>query len=249
MGGGGEGAFANGTGNARGVCTLINKNSGIVIKKQIKDEAGRFVLCEIEKDGVTMNIMNLYAPNQDNPEFFNEINVLIKNYFDNTVLIGDFNMVRDVKLNRRGSEYNNTRAAQNLDDMMEDFGLEEIWRNIHPDKIRFSWHKVIHGRGLLASRIDYAIVPRGLCKNMENCFYLTGIKSDHSAFFLGFDINPRDRGPGFWKLNTTLLSDIEYIQDMNQHLDEVLESKKRMELERFWELLKFQIAQQSKNFS
>ena len=102
---------------------------------------------------------------------------------------------------------------------------------------------------MLASRIDYAIVPRGLCNTVENCFYLTGIKTDHSAFFIGMDINPRERGPVYWKLNTSLLADYEYIQFMNEYLDEILGIKNSMELDRFWELLKFQISQKSKQYS
>ena len=47
-----------------------------------------------------------------------------------------------------------------------------------------------HGIGrkpkLTASRLDFALASTGLCNITHNSFYMAGVASDHSAFFIRF---------------------------------------------------------------
>ena len=56
--------------------TLINRNSPIKVTQCIFDIAGTYIITVVEKDEQEMAIVNLYAPNQDTPEYF--VNIMEK---------------------------------------------------------------------------------------------------------------------------------------------------------------------------
>ena len=49
----------------------------------------------------------------------------------------------------------------------------------------------------------------------DNVMYLPGIKSDHMAFFMAINLTKTDRGKGYWKINNNLLTNIEFVKEMN----------------------------------
>ena len=45
---------------------------------------------------------------------------------------------------------------------------------------------------------------------------ISSIKTDHSAIVIEFqDVDERVKGPGFWKLNCTLLNNKQYVNELN----------------------------------
>ena len=68
---------------------------------------------------------------------------------------------------------------------------------------KYSWRK--KGNLNVASRLDFALISAGLDQKANLSMYLPGIQTDHRAVYLAIDLDPFERGPGFWKLNTTLL--------------------------------------------
>ena len=57
--------------NARGVIILIHKSIPIQVEKITKDPAGRFVIVQGVLFSEKINLINVYGPNDDNPNFFN----------------------------------------------------------------------------------------------------------------------------------------------------------------------------------
>ena len=112
---------------------------------------------------------------------------------------------------------------------MEELSLEDAWRTINPEQTRYSWYRRKKVGALLkgmpqisASRIDYAITSKGLCNQIHNTMYLNGINSDHSAFFIGFELQKLERGPGYWKLNTSHLQNTQFIELINNAIDQTI---------------------------
>ena len=68
------------------------------------------------------------------------------------------------------------------------------------------------------SRIDYALVSAGLDQKVKHATYLAGIKTDHRGFYMVVELQPSNRGVGYWKFNNTLLTNREYIERMKQEL-------------------------------
>ena len=239
--------FAHGASNSRGVCVLLQKGMGKLVSDVKTDEAGRKIKFNILINNVMLCICNIYAPNTDNPTFFDETFKMLAHDCENRILVGDFNLVMLPSKDRIGSQFNKFEAREVIDRAMEELLLCEIWRDRNPDEKRYSWYKC---RPVLrASRIDFAIISKGIADMCENTGYITGIMSDHLAFFAYFNIMTKPRGPGYWKLNNSYLRNSKYIELINQTLDGVLAectSKTYMET---WEFMKYKIRNVSRDFA
>ena len=66
---------------------------------------GRYVMCELEnldEPDKRLSICNIYAPNKDRPDFFVEvINKSIQPAAE-TIIVGDFNLVQNIEIDRKG---------------------------------------------------------------------------------------------------------------------------------------------------
>lgn len=52
---------------------------------------------------------------------------------------------------------------------------------------------------------------------VSNTEIIPAIKTDHSAIYLEFEnINKNVKGPGFWKLNCSVLNDDDYVEDITK---------------------------------
>ena len=138
---------------------------------------------------------------------------------------------------------NNSMSAETFIDMMDKRILCDVWRSHHPDEKKYSWyrdnpHQNQHTSNVYqASRIDYAIISRGMCDKAHNTFYMNGLKTDHSAFFLEISPTESTRGRGYWKMTTSVLSDITFVCAIG----ESLRKNQNLSYPDRWELLKLDI--------
>ena len=207
---GGRILFSHGETNARGVCICFKKGVFFNIQNVICDMFGRYIACDVsQEDGRKVSICNIYAPNNDNPAFFDSVNQNCASLSHERIMLGDFNLVLDEKLDKYGTEYNNKpKSKQFLTDLMEEYCLIDIWRARHQGTMRFSWKRF---HPLQASRIDFALVSQGLDQEIENVMYFKGIKSDHDAMLLSVNLTRNERGPGYWKFNTRHLTNNKFL--------------------------------------
>ena len=70
---GGKAYFSDGEKNARGVCILIKKELDVKVLKEVKDNEGRYLALHLLLENQNVTVFNIYAPNQDSPEFFVQI--------------------------------------------------------------------------------------------------------------------------------------------------------------------------------
>lgn len=65
--------FSSHSQNKKGTAILINKNLPCILDHDEKDSEGRFILitCSILKQHIT--ILNVYAPNNDSPQFMSQV--------------------------------------------------------------------------------------------------------------------------------------------------------------------------------
>ena len=236
---GGRAIFSHGTSTSRGVCILFKKHFYCNITNISKDINGRYLACEIETESnFKAALIGIYAPNEDNPAFFEALEQNIAELHWNKILIGDFNLVLDVERDRHDSIYNNGKACNKLRHLMSEYDLEDVWRVRNPNTCRYSWQNLSKNR---ASRIDFCLIAKNIEALCENCMYMQGIKTDHSAMFISVKDNKHDRGPGYWKANSSLLkiaevkswieSEIRKDQKVFENKDPVdrwLEIKKRL---------------------
>ena len=76
---------------------ILNNNFEYKIHNVIKDNEGRFIICDLEVIGVARFLMIIiYGPNKDNPTFFDKLFKLINNDgIKNWIITGDWNLVLD----------------------------------------------------------------------------------------------------------------------------------------------------------
>ena len=67
---GGRILFADGEGDARGVAIMIRPGLNIEIAKISKREDGRAIIMDCEIGEMKLIVANIYAPNDDQPQFF-----------------------------------------------------------------------------------------------------------------------------------------------------------------------------------
>ena len=91
-----------------------------------------------------ITLANIYAPNNDSPEFY--VNVLdqidaVGN--DHRIIGGHFNLVLNKELDQKGGLGNiNENAAKLLKHRMQEEELIDIWREQNQDKFGHTWKKI-----------------------------------------------------------------------------------------------------------
>ena len=154
----------------------------------------------------------MYGPNQDNPEFFNDLvfKKIIDWNPDFSIFAGDFNVVLNPSIDTKNYQrINNPNAMQALKNQIQQFNLIDIWRELHPDKRTFTWQKYNENK---QSRLDFFLISASLLPFVQSAGIFPSFCSDHSSIELEIDFSKFVRGKGFWKFNNSLLSDPQYLE-------------------------------------
>ena len=244
---GGKLFASHGTSAARGVTMLVTNCMEDSIRNIYCAENGRVVIVDIEQDGQGVSLAAIYAPNEDSPNFFVELKKLMENRLEKKIIIGDFNLTLDVDLDRLNTYSNNNKSKEEVESMMDEFMLKDMWRIRNETKREYSWRK--SGNLNKASRIDLALVSAGLDQQVEMIQYLSTIKTDHRAIYMVVDLNGVERGAGYWKFNNSLLSNIEFVGTMNREIQLCLDDMSQDKPILIWEQLKSRIKKTAVEFS
>ena len=81
---------------------------------------------------------------------------------------------------------------------------------------------------------------------------LTGYKTDHSMIDISIAVHLNPRGPGFWKLNTSFLNEIEYVNQIKSTIQAVKEEYQNDDTVNhalLWEMIKMKIREQSLKYA
>ena len=241
--------FSHGETDARGVAVIIAKKSQVVVNKITTDNEGRVIILDITCQDKSLTIANIYAPNEDRPQFYTKLFSMLADHEMQEIIIGgDFNLAMNPKIDRYDPKANNNeKAKQVLKEFMNQLNLIDVWRFHNPEEIKFTWQKIIRN-GYNASRIDMFLLNYGLLAQSKSQIK-PAILSDHSLVIVEIEIQPIVRGPGLWKLNVDILNDIEYAKCLNDKLDDTIASFYKETPDDKWEILKESIINCSKTFS
>ena len=237
---GGKAVFSHGTTSARGVAIFTSKQIYSSVKNIYKDNDGRLIILDLELNESVITLVALYAPNQDSPGFLRNISEKLKDRSEHKIIIGDFNLVLDVEKDRQNTYFNNNRAKEELESLMEEYSLDDIWRTRNPEKKEFSWWKK-GSYPMKTSRIDFALVAKGLDQYIELVQYLSSLFTDHRAVYMVVELLPFQRGTGYWKFNSSLLQEKQFLDTMNQEIDSCIVSTSNKDYVERWEIIKRRI--------
>ena len=246
---GGRILFAHGTSNARGVAILFAKNLDIEIKKVKKSDDGRYLLVSAVISNHPLLLCNIYAPNEDAPEFFaNLFNEIQQFDISDKIVGGDLNILLDPALDRKSLRKDRvvpapSQASVLINQFLEDEGWCDVWRILHPNTFSYTWKRA---KPLVMSRLDYVIMPQSTFGLVESCTIKSNCFSDHLFLEVILQLSDTLRGPGYWKLNTSLLEDKEFLDNINRIIYTAENRDKHVDPGLRWENLKSDIIEHAK---
>ena len=181
------------TSNRAGVCILFNNNFNLQILKVFLDPNGRFIICDIEANGKILTLVNIYAPNEDDPKFFQLLFEHLSVFRSEEIIIGgDFNLVLDPEKDKKGGlARTHKNALKVIKDLSEDLELVDVWRTLNPETKRYTWRQKqpdIH------CRLDFFLVSESSLCDVTHSDIVPGFKTDHSMITLSVSLHVNPRG-------------------------------------------------------
>lgn len=132
-----------------------------------------------------------------------------------TLLCGDFNSVMDpCRARRNAGGASVTDTPDVLVSLFRNISCVDAWRSCHPTQQAFT---SLCPDGTCASRIDLVGCPISWLSSVSSCDIFACPVSDHSTVSLSLKSLPDAvlRGPGFWKLNTSILAESDYVGEIS----------------------------------
>ena len=125
---------------------------------------------------------------------------------------------------------------------------KDSWRVRNPNEKQYTWLKTAQNVDeQKASRIDFALISQGT--RVVNTTFCPAIYTDHRAVFVAIETSETERGKGYWKFNTSLLQDEEFVEFMNKQIDAILANTIYLNPLERWEKIKKQIATKIQSYT
>lgn len=253
---GSKGIFSHGRSNSKGVAILFRRGFNPSIHNCIADPEGRFLILQIELEGESLTLVNVYAPTQsegtEQITFIERLNATLDGLEISDILMGgDFN----ISLHHTSGVHVNsspqagissetqprlaTRATYlaSINDLLNQYSISNAWTYKFPASKKPTFH-----RGNQSSTLDYWFLPDHLLNSISDIAILPHPLSDHSILSIAVGVSSVERGPGYWRFNNQLLTHPDFIQQMSDHILESLEEEFDNPVS-LWEWVKYKIRQ------
>ena len=127
------------------------------------------------------------------------------------------------------------REVTTLKEMLAKLDIHDVWRTNHPDRKEYTWSKPTP---FTARRIDYIFCDTTSLTKITNSSIEGFSHSDHKLVKVKINMNSFRRGPGYWKFNSSLLSEADFVAEANNFIDAHLSDYQNDNPEITWEMLK-----------
>ena len=247
--------FAHGTNHSKGVMILFKIGIDFEVKSCYRDTNGRFIICVLTINDILYTISNIYAPDKEKEQvdFFNELKsaFVVQNMdvSDKLILGGDWNVIQNVQLDKLGgNDELKVRSLDMINNLKMQYDLQDIWRIFYPTNKRFTWRQK---RPLIQCRLDFWLISVNIQDTVVSADIIPGVFSDHSAIILKLgNKTEMHRGNGFWKLNCSLLDNINYISEISELIPAWGKEHSSIQDKRIlWDILKYEIRKFSIRYS
>ena len=226
--------------NSMGVGILINSNFSHTVLEYHDIVKGRMQSLKLnicEKDNIFLNV---YAPNNstDNINFLSKVeDFIISNESDTLIVGGDFNTIIDINVDKKhGNVNNNKKNRDKIKEIIENNDIHDIYRILNPNAKQYTWHS--NHKPPIFCRLDYFLVSSNILNSITTCKITTGIRSDHSLVYFNINVENQPRGPGYFKLNNSIILDEDYQEKIKQSIQEIADINKDANPNTLWEIIK-----------
>ena len=164
------------------------------------------------------------------------------------IIGGDFNVILDAHLDGSGGKPQVKESCKQVEDLCSAFDLIDIWRLRNPDVKRFTWRQK---NPVVQRRLDFWLITSNIQEEVEDVDIIPAIRTDHSAISMHINgIEETGRGLSFWKFNSSLLEDEDYIKLVNDKYNNWLEEGKDIQDPRvLWVFIKYKIRYETMCYS
>jgi len=243
---GGEIVFSHGTSKSRGVALLVTSQHNHNISNICADPDGRYIIVDIIKANTKYTLVNIYAPTQnfENEQIsliHNISNILTTRNTENIIMGGDFNIVLNPAQDKRGGNRNLTKSNNYRAELLafiETLNLCDIWRVLNNEKFAYTWHCK---KTKIFCRLDFWLIGEHLSNIIHKVDIQPSVNSDHDIISLAVKTPLQKRGPSYWKFNTSLLKDTEYINLTKRVIQESAKKHQHDNKNLMCELIKMEI--------
>ena len=142
-----------------------------------------------------------------------------------------------------------TKAVKVIKDHMAELDLVDVWRLLNPDSRRYAWRRQ---KPEIHCRFDFFLVSQSLTCNVTNLDISAGFKTAHSLITIKLALHSNRRGPGFWKLNMSLLQEEGYVNQIKTTIKAVQEEYQEdnsVNAALTWEMIKLKVREQSTTYA
>ena len=98
--------------------------------------------------------------------------------------------------------------------------LIDTYRAINGERQKFTWK--VGNPVRKRARLDYFLVSGSLISIISEANIIPGYRSDHSIVTMELNLTDQKRGKGFYKMNTSLLMDKEYIEIIEKSIKDTI---------------------------
>uniref|UniRef100_A0A3P8NIL1 exodeoxyribonuclease III n=1 Tax=Astatotilapia calliptera TaxID=8154 RepID=A0A3P8NIL1_ASTCA len=205
----------------RGVTILVHRQINFTPLTTYRDPHGRYIVVNGSVDGVLVSLINIYAPNEDEPNFIHTISNLVLQKCSGVLLLGgDFNCVLSRYLDKQPSSKSHaSQMRKALKHLTTELGLIDVWRNRFPRVRDYTFYSHRHAS---YSSIDFFFTSKTEEHRIDNIEILPITLSDHAPLSLSWDLGLTPRLK-LWRLNASLLNDSQFCEFIHAELNTYLE--------------------------
>ena len=208
--------------NKNGVAILFNNNFECKVLNVVRDIDGCFIIMNVEMLKKKITLVNVYGPSAgDHPEYFDKLFDHVERLGNDSVLLaGDWNCALNTKIDVRNylSITNRPKTRRKIHDIMNNYSLFDIFREMYPDKRLYTWRKF---NTIKQARLDYFLATEDILINVKDVVVKSSYRSDHSPVILHIKKEQFKRDRPFWKFNNSLLKDLDYVNEIKKTIIEV----------------------------
>ena len=222
---GGPVFFSHHKSDSCGTAILVSPNLDVDISQIYSNQnQGRTVITRIKlNESEDIILVNIYAPTRNKLKdqlcFLENLKAQLNNLdYVHLILGGDWNMVFDPKLDKQGGDITHCVNQYTVDllSFMESYDLIDLIRCMYPTKKIFTRTQ---RSPMILSRIDHWLVSDQISNYISSVNIYPGIRSDHSIIHFSMCNNNSPRGKGFWKFNSQLLRDNDYVKKVIESIN------------------------------
>lgn len=222
--------FCHGESNSRGVSTHFRNGIGAKILEVCTDPSGRFLWIKTEIKKQVWGLMNIYAPNGEKEQitFYKNVREFLRKKKQkqiNIIIGGDFNVVRNHKDKQGGQRKCRSKVVELIDNIIDEFSLTDIWRAKNPWSRQYTWSQ---NSPRVTCRLDMWLIPSQFVQLTKFATITNAVGTDHKAVTFNLEGEKYvPRGPGLWKLNTSVLKEVKYQEMITKTIQEIKDSTLR----------------------